>query len=168
MIKSSVHCFWGGDNPDRTGASPGIENENHPALLEAEKQLSDYFPKRRKVFSLDMDFEGTDFQKKVCEALLTIPFLETRTYEQITEQIGSPKAVRAIVGAANSYPISIIKPLHRVIGTIGKFVGFAGGLANGALLLAYRMPLQTNCVIGLICKMHADFPEIFSSRCLFS
>lgn len=140
--KGLCAVLWERDDPDRTGASPGIENENHPVLVETEKQLNEYFQKKRKAFSLDLDFVGTDFQKKVWEALLTIPFGETRTYGQIAEQIGSPKAVRAIGGAANSNPISIIAPCHRVIGATGKLVGFGGGLANKALLLDIERPYK--------------------------
>ena len=140
--KGLCAVLWERDDPDRTGAGPGIENENHPVLVETEKQLNEYFQKKRKAFSLDLDFVGTDFQKKVWEALLTIPFGETRTYGQIAEQIGSPKAVRAIGGAANSNPISIIAPCHRVIGATGKLVGFGGGLANKALLLDIERPYK--------------------------
>lgn len=133
--KGLCAVLWDRDDPNRTGVSPGIENGSHPVLVEAEKQLNEYFQKKRKVFSVVLDFEGTDFQKKVWAALLTIPFGETRTYGQIAEQIGNPKAVRAIGGAANSNPICIIAPCHRVIGATGKLVGFGGGLANKALLL---------------------------------
>lgn len=134
--------LWERDNPDRTATGPGIENVDHPVLLEAEKQLNEYFQKKRKVFTLDLDFSGTDFQKKVWQALLTIPFGETRTYGQIAAEIGTPKAVRAVGGAANSNPISIIAPCHRVIGASGKLVGFGGGLANKALLLDMERPYR--------------------------
>ncbi|MDQ6476857.1 methylated-DNA--[protein]-cysteine S-methyltransferase [Dyadobacter sp. LHD-138] len=131
---------WERGNPDRTRT--GIENVNHPVLMETERQLNEYFQKKRKVFSLDLDFAGTDFQIKVWQALLTIPFGETRTYGQIAEQIGNPQAVRAVGGAANSNPISIVAPCHRVIGATGKLVGFGGGLANKALLLALERPYK--------------------------
>lgn len=127
--------LWERDDPGRTGISFGLEQENHPFLVETERQLTEYFAKKRKVFSLNLHFEGTEFQKKVWEALLTIPFGETRTYGQIAKQIGSPKAVRAVGGAANKNPVSIIAPCHRVIGATGKLVGFAGGMANKTYLL---------------------------------
>jgi methylated-DNA-[protein]-cysteine S-methyltransferase len=110
-------------------------DENHPVLLEAEKQLNEYFARKRKVFELELHFHGTDFQKKVWLAMLDIPFGETRTYGQIARQIGNPEAVRAVGGAANKNPIPIIAPCHRVIGADGKLVGFGGGLANKTILL---------------------------------
>ncbi|NIJ54175.1 methylated-DNA--[protein]-cysteine S-methyltransferase [Dyadobacter arcticus] len=113
----------------------GSENHDHPIILEAEKQLGEYFSKNRKSFSLPLDFEGTEFQKKVWEALLTIPFGETRTYGDIARQIENPDAVRAVGGAANKNPIAIIAPCHRVIGATGKLVGFGGGIANKTILL---------------------------------
>jgi len=119
---------------------PGIEFNNHPVLLETEQQLNEYFAGQRQTFSLPLDFGGTDFQKKVWEALLTIPFGETRTYGDIARQIGSPQAVRAVGGAANKNPICIIAPCHRVIGATGKLVGFGGGLLNKTLLLEIERP----------------------------
>lgn len=127
--------IWEKDDRERTGISFGLEDIDHPVLLETEKQLNEYFAKKRKVFSLKLDFNGTSFQRQVWEALLTIPYGETRTYGQIAKQIGSPDAVRAVGGAANKNPISIIAPCHRVIGATGKLVGFGGGLANKTILL---------------------------------
>ena len=126
------------DREDRE--KPGIEHNNHPILLETEQQLNEYFARKRQTFSLPLDFEGTDFQKKVWEALLTIPFGETRTYGDIARQVGSPQAVRAVGGAANKNPICIIAPCHRVIGATGKLVGFGGGLSNKTLLLEIERP----------------------------
>lgn len=97
--------------------------------------MNEYFAGTRTRFELDLDFSGTDFQKKVWEALLTIPFGETRTYSQIALQVGSPAAVRAVGAANGKNPISIIAPCHRVIGMSGELTGFAGGLAAKELLL---------------------------------
>ncbi|MEO6685076.1 MAG: methylated-DNA--[protein]-cysteine S-methyltransferase [Dyadobacter sp.] len=127
--------LWEKDDPERTGITFGLEDSNHPILLETEKQLIEYFAKKRKVFSIQLDFKGSEFQKQVWEALLTIPFGETRTYGQIAKQIGNPQAVRAVGGAANKNPVSIIAPCHRVIGATGKLVGFGGGIANKTILL---------------------------------
>ena len=133
--KGLAGILWEKDTPRRVLLSPVTENKNHPVLLEAERQLNDYFTGKLKTFSLELDFVGTEFQKKVWKALLTIPYGETRSYGQIAKQIGHPKAVRA-VGAANSKnPISIIAPCHRVIGSNGKLTGFAGGLEAKACLL---------------------------------
>ena len=92
------------------------------------KQLEEYFAGKRQVFDLPLDMQGTDFQKKVWQSLCDIPYGETRSYKQIAEQIGSPKACRAIGNANNANPISVIVPCHRVIGANGKLVGYAGGL----------------------------------------
>lgn len=104
-------------------------------LAIAEEQLNEYFAGKRQQFDLPIEFKGTEFQKKVWAALLTIPYGETRSYADIAKQVGSPKAVRA-VGLANSKnPISIIAPCHRVIGSNGKLTGYAGGLHNKEFLL---------------------------------
>ncbi len=126
----------------------GLEDNDHPVLWETEKQLNEYFSKKRKEFSLKLDFKGTEFQKQVWEALLTIPFGETRTYGQIAKQIGNPQAVRAVGGAANKNPISIIAPCHRVIGATGKLVGFGGGIANKTILLDIEKPFKQTSLWG--------------------
>jgi methylated-DNA-[protein]-cysteine S-methyltransferase len=127
--------LWEKDDPKRVQLSPLIEDKNHPILLETEKQLNDYFDGKLEKFSLQLDFVGTEFQKRVWEALLTIPFGETRSYGQIAQQIGNAKAVRAVGAANGKNPIAIIAPCHRVIGSNGKLTGFAGGLEAKACLL---------------------------------
>jgi len=127
--------LWENDNPKRVPLSPLTENCEHPVLLETERQLNEYFDGKRKSFSLKSDPTGTEFQKKVWEALSTIPFGETRSYGEIAQQIESPKAVRAVGAANGKNPISIIVPCHRVIGSNGKLTGFAGGLETKAFLL---------------------------------
>jgi methylated-DNA-[protein]-cysteine S-methyltransferase len=113
----------------------GTENNEHLVLKEAVRQLDEYFKKERKTFTLPLDLQGTDFQIKVWNALLGIPFGETRTYGQIAKQIGVPDAARAIGAAVHNNPLSIVVPCHRVIGANGKLVGFGGGLQNKAILL---------------------------------
>ena len=127
--------LWENDDPSRVRLKPLDECKNHPVLLDAEQQLTDYFSGKRESFSVKLDFVGTVFQKKVWRALTTIPFGETRSYAQIAEQIGSPMACRAVGAANGKNPISIIAPCHRVIGANGKLTGFAGGLAVKATLL---------------------------------
>ena len=127
--------LWENDDPKRVRLSPLYEDTKHPVLLEAERQLQEYFAGKRETFSLKLDFTGTNFQKKVWEALLTIPFGETRSYAQIAVQIGNPSAVRAVGAANGKNPISIIAPCHRVIGSNGKLTGFAGGMEAKAFLL---------------------------------
>lgn len=104
-------------------------------MEEASKQLKEYFSGERQVFDLPLCPEGTPFQKKVWEALKTIPYGETRTYQEIAVQIGNPKACRAVGGANNKNPISIIIPCHRVIGAGGSLVGYGGGLSLKEKLL---------------------------------
>lgn len=128
--------LWENDKANRVPLQEMWEDNNHPVLIETAQQLSEYFSGKRKSFSLPLDFRGTDFQKKVWEALLTIPFGETRSYAQIAQQVGSPKAVRAVGAANGKNPISIIAPCHRVIGSNGDLTGFAGGLAAKTLLLS--------------------------------
>lgn len=134
--KGLTAVLWDYGESDHTPVvATSIESNDHPILLEAEKQLTEYFEKKRTTFTLELDFIGTEFQKKVWHAMLTIPFGETRTYGQIAKQIGIPDAVRAVGGAANKNPIPIIAPCHRVIGASGKLVGFGGGLQNKSILL---------------------------------
>ena len=127
--------LWEGDRPDRVRVRSDIKDENHPVLLEAETQLSEYFSGIRTSFSLQLDFIGTDFQIKVWQALLQIPYGETRSYGEVARQLGHPKASRAVGAANGRNPISIIAPCHRVIGSTGKLTGFAGGLNAKKLLL---------------------------------
>ncbi len=127
--------LWENDDPKRVRLHPQEENKTHPVLLETERQLNEYFAGRLENFSLTLDFAGTDFQKKVWKALLTIPFGETRSYGQIARKIGHPKAVRAVGAANGKNSISIVAPCHRVIGANAQLTGFAGGLKAKAWLL---------------------------------
>lgn len=130
-----VAVLWENENPKRVRLAELVEDKKHPILLETQKQLNEYFAGQRTQFDLPLDFEGTEFQKKIWQALLTIPFGETRSYKQIAEQVGNVKAVRAVGAANGRNPISIIAPCHRVVGANGKLVGFAGGLENKEILL---------------------------------
>jgi methylated-DNA-[protein]-cysteine S-methyltransferase len=112
-----------------------VENAAHPMLLRAETELNEYFASRRNTFTVPLDMRGTYFQKQVWEALLSIPFGETRTYGQLAKQLGNPKATRAVGAANGRNPIAIVVPCHRVIGFSGKLTGFAGGLDAKAHLL---------------------------------
>lgn len=113
----------------------GVKQQETPLLLQAAAQMEEYFQGKRSRFLLPLRPLGTPFQKKVWEALLTIPYGETRSYGQIAAQIGSPKACRAVGHANHCNPIPIIIPCHRVVGTSGKLTGYAGGLEAKELLL---------------------------------
>jgi len=130
-----VAVLWENDDPKRVRLGVVTENKNHPVLLEAERQLKDYFAGKLKTLSMKLHFTWTVFQKQAWKALLTIPFGETRSYGDIARQIGNPKSVRAVGAANGKNPISIIAPCHRVIGANGKLTGFAGGLEAKACLL---------------------------------
>jgi len=127
--------LWENDKPGRVRLGPMSEAPDNPILQRTAQQLREYFAGSRRQFELELDFTGTEFQKKVWAALLTIPFGETRSYSQIAEQIDNPSAVRAVGAANGKNPISIIAPCHRVIGASGKLTGFAGGLEAKELLL---------------------------------
>src|SRR4051812_32056348 len=128
--------LWENDNPRRVPLNMVAEDPGHPVLIQTETQLREYFAGQRQVFSVPLDFGGTEFQNQVWQALLSIPFGKTRTYTEIARQIGKPAAVRAVGAANGRNPISIIAPCHRVLGSTGNLTGFAGGLRAKAHLLA--------------------------------
>lgn len=127
--------LWERDNPNRVDIESGVEKADHPILVETEKQLNEYFAGERQQFDIKLEFIGTDFQKQVWQALLTIPYGETRSYGQIAVQLNNPKSIRAVGAANGKNPISIIAPCHRVVGASGSLTGFVGGLENKATLL---------------------------------
>lgn len=130
-----VAVLWESDVPNRVKLANLVEDPNHPILQNTVKQLKEYFQGTRQSFDLPLAFAGTPFQQKVWQALLSIPFGETRSYKEIALQVGNVKAVRAVGAANGKNPISIIAPCHRVIGANGKLVGFAGGLDKKQILL---------------------------------
>ena len=127
--------LWENDDPARVRLGPLVEDAEHPILVEAERQIGEYFAGARKAFTVPLDFHGTEFQKSVWAALLAIPYGETRSYAEIARAVGRPTAFRAVGAANGKNPISIIAPCHRVIGTNGALTGFAGGLEAKQLLL---------------------------------
>lgn len=127
--------LWENDKPNRVRLGPMSEAADNPILVRAAQQLQEYFAGTRNRFDLELEFAGTDFQKKVWQALLTIPFGETRSYSEIARQIGNPSTVRAVGAANGKNPLSIVAPCHRVIGASGKLTGFAGGLEAKERLL---------------------------------
>ncbi len=114
--------------------------EDNTIFPDAVFQLGEYFDGRLKKFNLELQPNGTDFQKQVWQALLTIPYGTTVTYGGIAEQINNPKAFRAVGLANRCNPIPIIIPCHRVIGKNGKLTGFAGGLDIKQMLLDLEKP----------------------------
>lgn len=133
--KGLVAILWENDKPNRVPLNELKKNDVHPVLVNTEQQLNEYFAGKRTKFSIALDMRGTRFQNDVWNALLAIPFGETRTYGELAKQLGKPLASRAVGAANGRNPVSIIVPCHRVIGSTGKLTGFAGGLDTKAHLL---------------------------------
>lgn len=104
-------------------------------LTRAKQQLTEYAQGERKNFDLPLAARGTEFQKKVWDALCTIPYGEVRTYKQIACQVGNEKACRAVGMANHNNPIGVVVPCHRVVGSDGSLTGYAGGLDKKKMLL---------------------------------
>lgn len=118
------------------GSAPaGAAVEETPLITMAASQLREYFRGERKSFDLPLAPRGTQFQLKVWAALREIPYGQTRSYGQIAQAVGNPKACRAVGMANNRNPIAIIVPCHRVIGADGSLTGYAGGLETKRFLL---------------------------------
>ncbi len=124
-----THLLFETDRPLDTA------QQETPLIKEAFGQLTEYLQGQRQLFDLPLEPKGTPFQQSVWQALLSIPYAETRSYKQIADQIGNSKSMRAVGIAYHNNPIAIIIPCHRVIGASGKLVGYAGGLNLKARLL---------------------------------
>lgn len=114
-----------------------------PEVLEdAVYQFREYFEGTRQQFDLKLNPSGTDFQKKVWNALLEIPFGKTISYLELSKQLGDVKAIRAVASANGKNPLWIVVPCHRVIGTNGDLTGYAGGLHRKKWLLEHESPAK--------------------------
>ena len=109
-------------------------------LKEAVLQLQDYFDGKRTTFTFPLNPSGTDFQKKVWDELLHIPFGKTCSYLELSKKLGDVKAIRAVASANGKNPLWIVVPCHRVIGTDGSLTGYAGGLWRKKWLLEHENP----------------------------
>jgi methylated-DNA-[protein]-cysteine S-methyltransferase len=114
------------------------ESSESPILRKVVEQLDEYFSHKRCTFDLPLAPEGTDFQKRVWNELVKIPFGETTTYQQMARRLGDEKVIRAAASANGKNPIAIIIPCHRVIGSDGKLTGYAGGLWRKEWLLKHE------------------------------
>lgn len=139
-----VAVLWEQERPNRVRLGTPKLNPEHPVLLEAERQLTEYFSLKRSQFDLPLEPNGSNFQKKVWQALSQIPFGQTRSYLDLANAIGSSKASRAVGAANGKNPLSIIVPCHRVVGSDGSLTGFAGGLQAKATLLALEARAATS------------------------
>ena len=121
--------------PKKVGGQPVAWEESEARTRSVREQLQQYFSGKRRDFDLALDLRGTDFQKRCWNALLRIPYGETRSYAEVARAVGSPRSFRA-VGQANHYnPIAIIVPCHRVLAAGCYLGGYGGGLPVKALLL---------------------------------
>jgi len=111
-------------------------------LQDCVTQLDEYFKGTRSEFDLKLNPKGTDFQRKVWNELLNIPYGKTRSYLEQTKQIGDPKAIRAVASANGKNPIGIIIPCHRVIGSDGSLTGYASGIWRKKWLLEHESPVK--------------------------
>lgn len=105
-------------------------------------QLKEYFAGQRKDFTLELNPQGTDFQKRVWNALLSIPFGKSTSYLELSKTLGDVKAIRAVAAANGKNPLWIIIPCHRVIGSDGSLTGYAGGLHRKKWLLEHESPVK--------------------------
>jgi len=112
-----------------------IEDGEHSHFIQLEQELKEYFEGKRTKFDVPLHITGTQFQEKVWQLLREIPMGETRTYKQQSEFLGNPKAIRAVGTANGINKIAILIPCHRVIGSNGELVGYAGGIWRKQKLL---------------------------------
>lgn len=110
--------------------------DDSPLLLRVKEELTQYFAGQRREFSIPLKPRGTAFQQAVWAQLQVIPYGQTRSYADVAQTIGKPKAVRAVGGANHNNPISILIPCHRVIGKSGQLTGYGGGLERKEALLS--------------------------------
>jgi methylated-DNA-[protein]-cysteine S-methyltransferase len=109
--------------------------QSHPLIDETIHQLEAYFRQERKVFDLPLRLVGSDFQKQIWQALMSVPYGQTSTYKQLASHIDNPDAVRAVANANGANALSIIVPCHRIVGSDGSLVGYAGGIKAKQWLL---------------------------------
>lgn len=107
-------------------------------MKECAEQLKAYFAGNLRIFSLQLEAQGTEFQESVWKSLFRIPFGETLTYAQMATVLGNPKVIRAAASANGANPIAIVIPCHRVMGSDGKLVGYSGGLWRKEWLLRHE------------------------------
>jgi methylated-DNA-[protein]-cysteine S-methyltransferase len=116
-------------------------SEIHPCLKEYVQQIDEYFKGLRKIFTINLEPEGSVFEKRVWNELIKIPYGETASYLNIAEKIGDRNTVRAVGKANGNNKIAIIIPCHRVIGSDGSLTGYGGGLWRKKWLLDHESPL---------------------------
>lgn len=117
-----------------------VSSEIPTGLQNAVTELNDYFQGKRTHFDFKLNPKGTEFQQKVWQALLEIPYGKTCSYMDLSKKLGDVKAIRAVASANGKNPLWIVVPCHRVIGTDGSLTGYAGGLWRKKWLLEHESP----------------------------
>ena len=123
------------DNRLKRGLGAEFAEQDNAVLKAASGQLDEYFGQQRTVFTMPLLVVGTEFQKTVWKALMLVPFATSLSYLELAEKINNKKAVRAVASANGANALSIFIPCHRIIGSNGELVGYAGGLAAKKRLL---------------------------------
>lgn len=131
------------DNRIKNGLKAEFIEQNDATLEEAKSQLEEYFNYKRTVFDIPLLMQGTEFQIKVWDGLIKIPFGKTSSYLKLAENVANANSVRAVASANGANAISIFIPCHRIIGRNGKLVGYAGGLKVKEKLLNLECDLFT-------------------------
>ena len=139
---ASIHGDQNGVAAISIGEIGEITNDIPEVLLAAVSQLHDYFNGTRTHFDFKMNPKGTEFQQKVWNSLLQIPYGTTISYMEQAKQLGDVKAIRAVASANGKNPLWIVVPCHRVVGTNGTLTGYAGGLWRKKWLLDHEFPSQ--------------------------
>lgn len=138
------------DERIQTGLHARYEEGRSDIIDETARQLTHYFKGERTTFNLPLLMVGSDFQKRVWDTLLQIPFGSTETYLGLSQRLGDEKAIRAVAAANGANAISIIVPCHRILGSDGRLTGYAGGLATKRKLLRLENAFS---------QQELDFPE---------
>ncbi len=133
------------DNRIQKGLKAEYVEESSEVITETKKQMEEYFNLKRKDFSIPLLLVGTNFQKSVWQGLIDTPFGTTASYLELSKRIGNEKAVRAVATANGANSIAILVPCHRIIGSNGDLVGYAGGLDVKRKLLEIENNLFNTC-----------------------
>jgi len=136
--KGLAAVLWENDDPKRVRLGELIVEPEHPILVQTECELREYFAGDRTSFSVPLDAAGTEFQKQVWDALMAIPYGETRSYGDLAKQIGNPNASRAVGAANGKNPLSIVTPCHRAIGADGALTALLEGLRRSNICSRLR------------------------------
>lgn len=140
-VLSGLYMLDAAHLPDSFG-EPVAGTLPDAAFDQLREELTEYFARDRREFTVTTAASGTPFQARVWRALAAIPYGQTRTYGQLATELGDPRVVRAVGAANGRNPISILVPCHRVVGADGTLTGYAGGLERKELLLALENPVR--------------------------